>query len=234
MTALDLLDLCQKAYLEPTLTAGPDGRDAALVTHLPSGEMIFAFRGTTCHLDAASLLDWINDFRVCLTTLVGAPGRVHEGFAKDFANLEPLVREKLKEGPLEHSRRQVWFTGHSLGGALAILAGSVFSFLCPKVMTFAAPRVGNRKFAALYPLYAQVTRYEGKDDIVPLLPPLGYHSPGKAIEESEANEFLRRLHVGELVAEEQWDKIVSGHHLQTYRSWIERLPLVNLSLVSAA
>lgn len=225
MTILDLLTACEQTYVLASIVAGPDGRDAATITRTPTGETILAFRGTTTHPDVATLLDWMNDCRAGFTTSVcGVPGKIHAGFAASFADLYAKLLPLLP-----HYKDPLFITGHSKGGALALLAGAALPHLDMQVVTFAAPLVGNRKFAALYPLRVPVKRFEARNDIVPLLPPFGYHSPGTPIEEEQESWFLRRLHIGELMAEEQWDQIVEAHHLRNYRRWIERLPEANLS-----
>jgi len=58
------------------------------------------------------------------------------------------------------------FTGHSLGGALAMLAASYWP--PEQVHTFGCPRVGNSGFVKT--VLCKVHRYENWDDPVPYLP----------------------------------------------------------------
>ncbi len=50
--------------------------------------------------------------------------------------------EAYLDGLCGDGSRRVWFTGHSLGGALATLAAGRYE-RAPEVYTFGAPRVGD-------------------------------------------------------------------------------------------
>lgn len=71
----------------------------------------------------------------------------------------------------QHPGASVWFTGHSLGGALATLA--ILDFKLTNVAsgsayTFGSPRVGNPAFASGYNRYIPTTyRMTNHHDIVP-------------------------------------------------------------------
>src|SRR6185312_5978665 len=76
--------------------------------------------------------------------------------------------QKAKDRPL-------WVTGHSLGGALALLAAWRFqrSFIeVQEVVTFGAPMVGNeaasQAFGREFP--GKIFRYVDLEDVVPHLP----------------------------------------------------------------
>ena len=78
---------------------------------------------------------------------------------------------------LKAKDRPLWVTGHSLGGALAILAAWLFlrrTVPVHQVYTFGAPMVGNKDVAdALNREYAgKLFRYVNSPDPVPLLPML--------------------------------------------------------------
>lgn len=156
---------------------GPGGIDAGLVGTSVDG-IILAFRGTLppdLPKDLSEFLkildDWINDARVPLVP--GYGGKVHKGFAGSIENLwaelEPKVRERAAAG------KPILVTGHSKGGAMAMLAAVRLADagLSPAaVVTYAAPRVGNGEFAGHYQAtIAEHWRFENRDDIVPHLPP---------------------------------------------------------------
>lgn len=100
---------------------------------------------------------------------------VHSGF---HAALDLVWPDLL--GRIADCKCPVWFTGHSLGGALAVLAAYRLRH-CEKavaptiggVYTFGQPRVGNVAFAERCSgeLSERIFRYVNATDIVPLVPP---------------------------------------------------------------
>jgi Lipase (class 3) len=105
---------------------------------------------------------------------------VHQGFLRELDKLwvDGLVLGELARLP---GTLPVWVTGHSLGGAVAALAGTRWVF--EEVMTFGEPRVGvgiEASFRA-----RRHTRYVNGDDPVPTLPPsespFDYQHHGEAV-----------------------------------------------------
>ena len=90
-------------------------------------------------------------------------GRVHSGFRKQFMALWPSIEDLL-----ENWRAPLFYTGHSLGAALATLAAAMYR---PDALyTFGSPRVGDADFVrslADIPIY----RMYNPRDIVTTLPP---------------------------------------------------------------
>ena len=102
---------------------------------------------------------------------------VHTGFLgelnKLWEKITPDISQHVKDIP-------IWVTGHSLGGAMATLAGMRHSF--EKVITFGEPRVGIHIEKAFKS--KNHTRYVNGDDPVTKLPPellFGYDHHGTAI-----------------------------------------------------
>ena len=132
--------------------------------------LVLAFRGTE-----KKISDWLTDAR-CIPTVTGKT-KVHSGFLEAFTTKTNsdgitvqeeveaiLAKEEAKDGngdPLP-----LFITGHSLGGALALLATKL---VAPDVngacYTFGAPRVGNYEYfrAIKTPVY----RIVNSSDIVP-------------------------------------------------------------------
>ncbi len=106
-------------------------------------------------------------------------GAVHRGFKEaleqvwedraDLSGLQSYLDDSGRAG------RSVWFTGHSLGGALAILAAHAFG-RAAGVYTFGAPRVGDRAFVESFLLPAY--RVVNATDLVPRVPPKPYQAVG--------------------------------------------------------
>lgn len=145
------------------------------------GFAIVAFRGTEFLLRLRTLRGAITDLLVDFkASLVEAPapvrGRVHQGFSLALDE----VFDQL--GGLFSSGRAVWLTGHSLGGALAILAGARLPDV-QSVYTFGAPNVGDADFVSGFP--ARSFRFvHGSDCVTQLLkPPLfsSYRAEGEIV-----------------------------------------------------
>jgi hypothetical protein len=129
------------------------------------GEIVVALPGTH-PLDA---LDWLRDLSFWPVRVRGL-GLVHSGFGLGaqaaFARMRPVLPcDKL-----------VTFTGHSLGGALAICLAALHGFERPnvvfRVVTFGAPRTGFLLPWIGHRLHRAVERveYARRGDVVPDVP----------------------------------------------------------------
>jgi triacylglycerol lipase len=107
---------------------------------------LVAFRGT----QPDSLIDVLTDAGIALKDWDVRGERVHAGFK---AALD-VAWDRIVEILTPLANRPVWFTGHSLGAALATLAGDRFVRERPVralgelggIYTFGSPLVGDRKF----------------------------------------------------------------------------------------
>jgi predicted lipase len=100
----------------------------------------------------------------------------HRGFRKAWQRIAQDVAADINHyQSLSTTRKHVTCTGHSLGGALAIIAGE--SLKADFVMTFGCPRVHSSEVRLTVP----VVRYEHGMDIVPKVPlwSLGYRHVGE-------------------------------------------------------
>ena len=160
-----------------------------------AGNVVVAFRGT----ESPTTLDGLKDILLtdALNLLVvpegrlghdlsaaGVAARFHKGFVHAIAEIwEPLVA--AVEAELKARDRPLWITGHSLGGALALLAAWLFRrrFVpVHEVCTFGAPMIGNRAACAAFDreFAGRIFRYVNGRDPVPKLPTMSL----------VANEFL--------------------------------------------
>jgi triacylglycerol lipase len=135
--------------------------------------IMIAFRGSK------SPEDFIKDAEFWLTNYgPGYRSQVHHGFASDWRAIRNEVKARLEfllEGA--SSRCKVFITGHSLGGALAVLAADEINrcrIPVAAVYTFGAPRVGNGPFRDIYNagLADKTFCIVNQNDIVPRTPPL--------------------------------------------------------------
>lgn len=137
---------------------------ASIFEMYPGEGTVVCFRGS------AKFLQWLSNLvfhpheweRYRQEDDIDAEGSyVHSGFYVGFKRIWPKLWPTLRLAP-----RPWIFTGHSLGGALAMLAHAVVN--ADKVYTFGAPRVGNAKFVNHY--LNGTFRIVNGQDIVPLLP----------------------------------------------------------------
>jgi triacylglycerol lipase len=142
--------------------------------------VVLVFRGT----EPTSPKDWLTNTKLPLSEALG--GRVHGGFWQDWRDVADLVVEQVQR--LRDRNQELWITGHSLGGALSVLAALTLAIQdqCVNgVYTFGAPRVGDADFSSSYNSYlqAQTLRLVNHRDMVPRVPPLqwGYQHVGQMI-----------------------------------------------------
>ena len=146
--------------------------------------VILAFRGT----EPGKIKDWATDALAAPSAfrwffeLAPDVGNVHSGFANSLRDSWADSIRKLLKKAGAGTRRTLWITGHSLGGALAVLAGGACTYdpetLLPLngLYTFGQPRVGlhdfcnniGLKFGSVY------YRFVNDHDVVPRVPPRAF------------------------------------------------------------
>jgi pimeloyl-ACP methyl ester carboxylesterase len=103
---------------------------------------------------------------------------VHRGFQKALEEVWADVSKHLDELRAEKPDRKFWFTGHSLGAALATLAADRHEHV-NGLYTFGSPRVGNRKFSEQF--RPGTYRFVNNNDIVTRVPPFGPFRPPRIL-----------------------------------------------------
>lgn len=136
--------------------------------------LVLAFRGTE-----KKISDWLTDAR-CVPTVEGK-SKVHTGFLEAFSRKTGADGKTVKETVEDIFTRKetrdsggellpLFITGHSLGGALALLATKlVASNVNGACYTFGAPRVGNYEYFRF--IKTPVYRIVNSSDVVPRVPP---------------------------------------------------------------
>lgn len=154
------------------------------------GGTIVTFAGT----DPLVPANWLTDFN-----LLPRPDDIHTGF-EDAVNAvwqevrSAVLTREVANGPL-------YITGHSLGGALAVVAAS---FLADDrladvsaIYTFGMPRCGGQRFVEAYgdALSSRTYRFVHGDDIVPTVPPekLGFRHVGGQLNCRHGDPFDPKL-----------------------------------------
>lgn len=147
--------------------------------------VVVAFRGSEAPTSMDGFKDWLLTNALNLLVVptgplgadfaaAGVGARWHQGFVTAITAVWDPVFAATTE-LLKAKDRPLWVTGHSLGGALALLGAWLFlrrTVGVHQVYTFGAPMVGNKDVAdAINREYAgKVFRYVNAPDPVPLLP----------------------------------------------------------------
>ena len=154
-----------RAFLDEGHVGGFVARNDQLKT------LVISFRGTR------TPEEWLKDFDFVPADYAPVKnwGRVHQGFQLVYlsmqASLEGLVRAAVG------GCTNVWITGHSLGGAVAVLSAPDVAInmtnIVPRLHTYAGPRSGQPSFADKFDkLVKTCFRVVNRWDIVPQLPPV--------------------------------------------------------------
>jgi triacylglycerol lipase len=239
--ARQLVAMAAEAYRRGTVS-DPRTDAQANITLDVDGNIIVAFKGSS------EPADFVQDakFEMCGLNQngIGPAAKVHCGFLEDFSAIKEAVVSQV-EALLP--RGELFITGHSLGGALAMLFAPEF---CARrlpvsgVYTFGQPRVGNSAFAAGYDrtvamngstLKDLTMRVVNENDIVPRTPGwlLGYRHggnelflPAGTITEWELNPGPWSHAWSDLLGlygawRNRRDVLVSEHFLAAYRQRIQ-------------
>jgi hypothetical protein len=150
-------------FLNAGATAGFAARITDPVTHISS--VFISYRGT----EPSMVANWLSDVEYNQTALKDFPGKVHGGFGRAFS----LVRDQTTKAINALPGARLYLTGHSLGGALAVIAAAHFRQKVTAVYTYGQPRVGDQVFSDAFDraLGDRTFRYVNNYDIVPHLPP---------------------------------------------------------------
>ena len=156
---------------------------------------VIAFRGTK------DVKNWMSDLDA---TPVSYPwlfeagpdiGNIHAGFGHALRDSWSDISSALADivhpppdtpdlkGLSTTPQPTLWLTGHSLGGALAVLAGAAFSMwegapirVVNGIYTFGQPRIGLYRFCGNYDqlLNTKTFRFVNREDLVPRVPFRGW------------------------------------------------------------
>lgn len=159
----------------------------ASILRAKDGDTVIVFRGSESRTDWANNLRFrvidlpVNEFLPSALThdrqqiVVGDENpkiKVHRGFHRAYM----AVRDKVYHYVGTHAQSNITLTGHSLGGAIAILFAYDFAkhlsgFRSLDIVTFGSPKPGNAAFISEYSkLLPHGQHYVNGSDIVPSLP----------------------------------------------------------------
>jgi triacylglycerol lipase len=165
------------AYSEtPTVIGRYTNTQVLMSERVDEAWNIIAFRGTQ------EIEDWITDAEFLREQFMW--GDVHAGFREAIYDVCGRIEYMLNDS---NPGLPIYVTGHSLGGALAMLCAAMLKhhgFSVAGVITFGQPRVGSAVFRDIYndsELGPRTLRFVNENDIVPRLPGalLGYRHCGQ-------------------------------------------------------
>jgi len=150
-----------------------------------ANNIVVAFRGTESPTTIDGLKDWLVTNAANFLILpegrmgtdfaaAGVGARFHQGFVNAITDIWDPVFAKVQAERTANDR-PLWLTGHSLGGALALLAAWLFQrkFVpVHQIYTYGGPMIGNEQAAkAINLAYAnKIFRYVDLIDPIPKLP----------------------------------------------------------------
>ena len=159
-------------------TLGFQGADTQGFFITADNAMYIVFRGT----EPDNLRDWHTDAGALRIPSDHAGGSVHQGFSHALDAVWRTVNDAVSG----RGNRLVFISGHSLGGALAVLAASRLQGIPLHLYTFGQPRVGNDEFAkSCEGMFGSTYfRFVNDKDIVPRVPPFiaGYRHFGHELQ----------------------------------------------------
>ena len=239
-----LIGLARRAYARPDRAGWEPRRVDAFTTPAFTGfaasdehAAYLVFRGTELRVDSPetyrqSLQGWLANLD--FAQVAEGDGMVHRGYARELDGVSGLLMEVA--GDHAAGGKPLYVTGHSAGGALAMLAARRLHDAGVPVraaVVFSAPRVGDRRFAATYPV--PLLRIEHRHDLIPHLPlpPSLARIVGRGVLDPliEAVEWLSPLlsgarvgrteyvHAGELLYDDGAStlyRVPPGHYLRRF------------------
>lgn len=151
-------DIMRRFGFDETHFFNRNGMQAGLINGRSERNQSFSilvFRGTNC------LDNWLSNLNAIQTDWENS-GMVHAGFKKAFIHSWEEIQEELNR-----LQTPIFYAGHSLGAAMAILAAAKKPPTA--AYTFGAPRVGNTSFGYSFKK-TKIFRVVNHQDIVATVP----------------------------------------------------------------
>ena len=146
----------KKLGYNESLLIDVDGAQAHIAVN--NERIVVAFRGT-------EPTEW-NDIKADLRAF--HDDGFHKGFLIEYRKLEQRIKNRIRNFKLENPNREIYITGHSLGGAMATVASCLLEEDIKAVYTFGAPRACSWSTAKKYNV--NHIRVVNNNDVVPKVP----------------------------------------------------------------
>ena len=234
-------EICKQGF---TSCTGLIDREIGTAGYVVDGEdiIVIVFRGTE------NELDWKTNVNAAFVALQGGT-RVHTGFFQAYWPIREAMFAFVRR-EIQKKQRPIYITGHSLGGALALMAtaelanddDSTIRDCVAACYTFGCPRAGDSSFD-LY-VKAPLYRITNGVDLVPAIPPavLGYRhvgdtryfgTPGSAPSRRSPNLFQKtwRTFLGlAALLKTQTFQNIADHSMTVYLDKLSRWAIENSKL----
>jgi len=221
--------------------------------------IVVAFRGTESPTSLEGIKDWLLSDALDLLIVpegrlgtdlaaAGVGARFHQGFVNAIAAIWNPVYEEV-EREMKAAERPLWITGHSLGGALALLAAWLFlRRMVPvhQIYTFGGPMIGNEAAVTAFDreFAGKIFRYVHVPDPVPKLPTVSLVANqyghcqkeitlGVAGAAGAATDFMRELGkktvdgiLNATLLDDLWNglkELIAAHGMDSYRKLLADL-----------
>ena len=152
------------------------GRDSQMYVCKYNGILSITFRGTESMRDVLTDLNIIQ-VKMPIKHMIEKDQPVHWGFYNQFKELKPDLDEIIEKYRDETNslNKEIVFSGHSLGGALATISALNYGMEYPDTqvncVTFGSPRVGDEKFAKYFNIIVKNSyRFVNDNDPIPCIP----------------------------------------------------------------
>ncbi|KAL6784853.1 hypothetical protein ACKKBF_B03495 [Auxenochlorella protothecoides x Auxenochlorella symbiontica] len=191
--------------------------------------LVVAFRGTVTRKNVLTDLEaWSTPHLPSRKNAYGRTLRVHSGFYRAWRTADlgdRLVSRlaQLLEGCPHGARPRALFTGHSLGGALAVLASIEFVRRAPQyaagvsVYTFGSPRVGNGPFATEHrAAVPDCWSVINNQDPIPRIPKGWFHGAGHRVVVTPRGDLIIKPSTLELSVIFKSGGVAAHHRLPNY------------------
>ena len=163
--------LCGKSLIMPIgnykydilETIDKEGISTLCYVFWDKNNLFYIFGGTATKSQLLVDLDFVQE-----DTMFGNNVMCHSGFYNSYMS----VRDELHRFRKIHKNKNLFISGHSLGGALSNICALDFAKHNPIHYSFASPRTGNNGFALMFNNKVKTSyRVFNTSDVVPNLPP---------------------------------------------------------------
>jgi len=152
-----------------------DSTQVVVASNKAKNAIYVSFRGTI-----TTLAQWANNLKFTQVNWPGknCPGcKVHKGFYEVFTQIRDPTIALIKKAAKEFPTADIFLTGHSKGGAIAMLLGKWLhselpQFTPTQMYTVGTPRTGNAAFAnAVNAAFGNNNyRLKNRNDMIPTIP----------------------------------------------------------------